>query len=63
MNSELFLRLEEDSISPALEEGSGNSVYKEVARICREKIRKAQVQVELNLATGIKQNKKLLTNT
>ena len=27
--------------------------------MCREKIRKAKVQLELNLATGVKRNKKL----
>jgi len=28
--------------------------------MCREKIRKAKAQLELNLATGVKRNKKLL---
>ena len=33
--------------------------YKEVVKICREKIRKAKAQLELNLAAGVKGNKKL----
>ena len=33
--------------------------YKEVVRRCREKIRKAEAQHELNLATVVKENKKL----
>ena len=32
--------------------------YKEVASICREKIRKAKARHELNLATVVKDNKK-----
>ena len=36
--------------------------YKEVVRICREKTRKAEAQLELNLATGVKENKNFLTN-
>ena len=32
--------------------------YKDVARLCREKIRKAKAHLELNLATAIKDNKK-----
>ncbi|GAB0186782.1 hypothetical protein GRJ2_001143500 [Grus japonensis] len=32
--------------------------YKDVVRLCREKIRRAKVQLELNLATVIKDNKK-----
>ena len=34
--------------------------YKEVVKMCREKIRKAKAQLELNLAAGVKGNKKLL---
>ena len=33
--------------------------YKEVVKTCREKIRKAKDQLELNLATGVKENKNL----
>ena len=33
--------------------------YKEVVKMCREKIRKAKAQLELNLAAGVKGNKKL----
>ncbi|GAB0180778.1 hypothetical protein GRJ2_000543100 [Grus japonensis] len=32
--------------------------YKDVLRLCREKIRKTKAQLELNLATAIKENKK-----
>ncbi|KAK4825595.1 hypothetical protein QYF61_000684 [Mycteria americana] len=34
--------------------------YKGVARLCREKIRRAKAQLELNLATAVKDNKKYL---
>ena len=33
--------------------------YKEIVKMCREKIRKAKAQLELNLAAGVKRNKKL----
>ena len=33
--------------------------YKEVVRMCREKTRKAKAQPELNLAIGVKENKKI----
>ena len=33
--------------------------YKEVVKMCREKIRKAKAQLELNLATGVKRNRKI----
>ena len=33
--------------------------YKEVVKMCRQKIRKAKAQLELNLAAGVKGNKKL----
>ncbi|GAB0184205.1 mitochondrial enolase superfamily member 1 [Grus japonensis] len=33
--------------------------YKDVVRLCREQIRRAKAQLELNLATAIKDNKKL----
>ena len=33
--------------------------YKEVVRMCREKTRKAKAQPELNLAAGVRGNKKL----
>ena len=36
--------------------------YKEVVRMCREKIRKAKAHSELNLADGVKENKKLFIN-
>ena len=32
--------------------------YKDVARLCRDKIRKAKAHLELNLATAVKDNKK-----
>ena len=32
--------------------------YKDVARLCRDKIRKAKTHLELNLATAVKDNKK-----
>lgn len=41
-----------------MEEGVGNQDYKEVMRLCREKIRKPQL--ECNLGTALKHNKRLL---
>ena len=32
--------------------------YKEVAKVCREEVRKAKAQTQLRLATAIKENKK-----
>ena len=32
--------------------------YKDVVRLCREKIRRAKAQLELNLATALKDNKR-----
>ena len=32
--------------------------YKDVVRLCREKIRRTKAQLELNLATAAKDNKK-----
>ena len=32
--------------------------YKDVGRLCKEKIRRAKAQLELNLATAVKDNKK-----
>ncbi|GAB0210066.1 hypothetical protein GRJ2_003472400 [Grus japonensis] len=37
--------------------------YKDVMRLCREKIRKAKAQLELNLATAVKDNKNVSINT
>ncbi|KAK4830698.1 LOW QUALITY PROTEIN: hypothetical protein QYF61_012867 [Mycteria americana] len=36
--------------------------YKDVVRLCREKIRRAKAQLDLNLATAIKDNKKCFYN-
>ena len=36
--------------------------YKEVVRICREKIKQEKAQLELNLVIEIKENKILFTN-
>ena len=33
--------------------------YKEVVRICKEIIRRAKAELELNLTIGVKENKKL----
>jgi len=33
--------------------------YKEVAKVCREEVRKAKAQLELRVATAVKENKKL----
>ena len=61
MNRELFLRLQEKKrIYLLWKEGRATrKEYKEVVKMCREKIRKAKAQLELNLAAGVKGNKKL----
>ena len=59
---ELFLGLQEKKESTSCSRRYGqqrNGEYKEVVRICREKIRKTKAKLELNLATVIKENKKL----
>ena len=33
-------------------------IYKEVAKVCREEVQKAKAQLELRLATAVKENKK-----
>src|SRR5699024_8753945 len=60
MNRELFLRLQEKKrIYLLWKKGRANrKEYKEVVKMCREKIRKAKAQLELNLAAGVKGNKK-----
>ncbi|KAK4810447.1 LOW QUALITY PROTEIN: hypothetical protein QYF61_004227, partial [Mycteria americana] len=46
-----------ESLRP-LEEGGTQEDYKDVVRLCREEIRRAKAQLELNLATAVKDNKK-----
>ena len=59
MNRELFLRLQEKKrIYLLWKKGQATREYK-VVKMCREKIRKAKAQLELNLAAGVKGNKKL----
>ena len=61
MNRELFLRLQEKKrIYLLWKKGRATQKeYKEVVKMCREKIRKAKAQLELKLAAGVKGNKKL----
>ena len=61
MNRELFLRLQEKKrIYLLWKKGwATQKEYKEVVKMCREKIRKAKAQLELHLATEVKRNKKL----
>jgi len=33
--------------------------YKDIMRLCREKVRRAKAQLELSLATAVKDNKKM----
>ena len=60
MNRELFLRLQEKKRNYLLwKKGRATQKeYREVVKMCREKIRKAKAQLELNLAAGVKRNKK-----
>jgi len=61
MNRELFLRLQEKKrIYLLWKKGQATQKeYKEVVKMCREKIRQAKAQIELSLAAGVKRNKKL----
>ena len=61
MNRELFLRLQEKKRIYLLwkKRRTTRKEYKEVVKMRREKIRKAKAQLELNLAAGVKGNKKL----
>ena len=61
MNRELFLRLQEKKrIYLLWKKGwATQKEYKEVFKMCREKIRKVKAQLELNLASEVKGNKKL----
>ena len=61
MNRELFLRLQEKKrIYLLWKKGwATRKEYKEVVKMCREKIRKVKAQLELNLASEVKGNKKL----
>ena len=65
MNRELFLRLwEKKRIYLLWKKGRATQKeYREVVKMCREKIRKAKAQLELNLATGVERYKKPFTNT
>jgi len=61
MNRELFLRLQEKKrIYILWKKGWATwREYREVVMMNREKVRKAKAQLELNLAVGVKENKKL----
>ena len=58
MNRELFLR--KKRIYLLWKKGrAAQKEYREVVKMCREKIRKTKAQFELNLTAGVKRNKKL----
>ena len=61
MNRELFMRLQEKKRIYLLWKNgrATRKEYKEVVKMCREKIRKAKAQLELNLASRVKKNKTL----
>ena len=61
MNRELFLRLQEKKRIYLLwkKRRTTQKEYKEVVKMCREKIRKAKARLELNLAAGVRRNKKI----
>ena len=60
MNWELLLRLQKKKRVYVLwKKGQATwGDYKEVAKVCREEVRKAKAQLELILATAVKENKK-----
>ncbi|KAK4826013.1 hypothetical protein QYF61_003786 [Mycteria americana] len=60
LNGELWLELRKKRIVYDLwKKGQASQEdYKGVARLCREKIRRAKAELELNLATAIRDNKK-----
>ena len=57
---ELWLELREKRrVSDLWKKGQATQEgYKDVMRLCREKIRMVKAQLELNLATAVKDNKK-----
>ena len=60
MSRELLLRLRKKKRVYVLWK-KGQAIrgdYKEVAKVCREEVRKAKAQLELRLATAVKENKK-----
>jgi len=60
MKREAVLRLQEKKFNLLWKKGWATwGDYKEVARMCRGKIRKAEPQLELNQVTVIKGNRKL----
>ena len=61
INRELFLRLQEKKRIYFLwkKVWATWKEYKEVVKMCREKIRRVKAQLEFNLAAGVKRNKKL----
>ena len=62
MNRELFLRLQEKKrIYLLWKKGRATwKEYKELVKMCREKIKKAKAQLELNLAAGGKKEQETL---
>ena len=60
MNRELLLRLwKKKRVYVLWKKGQATwGDYKEVAKVCREEVRKAKAQLELRLATAVKENKK-----
>ena len=60
MNQELLLNLwKKKRVCVLWKKGQATwGDYKEVAKVCREEVRKAKAQLELRLATAVKENKK-----
>ena len=60
MNHELLLTLQKKKRVYVLwKKGQATwGDYKEVPKVCREEVRKAKAQLELRLATAVKENKK-----
>lgn len=60
-NREILLRCQEKKriYLPWKKGQATQEEYEEVARICKEKIIKAKAQLEIDLATTVKDNKKL----
>ncbi|GAB0187132.1 mitochondrial enolase superfamily member 1 [Grus japonensis] len=59
LNRELGLELRKKRVYDLWKKGQATQEnYKDVVRLCREKIRRAKAQLELNLATVVRDNKK-----
>ena len=65
MNGELWLQLRNKRrVYDLWKKGQATQEdYRDVVRLCREKIRRVKAQLELNVGTAVKDNKNVSINT